>query len=129
MSDFFEPPPPVPEPPRYRQPPWVGPPRGTLPGVVALELLLGQTDKVAVYIRRLAAYPSGFEFDITTITAPGDDEADLLDPMMFGPRHRGSRPGSDLTSDMLRIGVQFPTAARPPTPRASTTAAIRPSAR
>jgi hypothetical protein len=104
MSDFFEPPPPAPEPPRYRQPPWVAPPRGTLPGVVAVELLLAQTDKVAVYISRLAAYPSGFEFDVMTVTAPGEDETDF-DPMLFGPHSH--RPGSAAASEMLRIGVQF----------------------
>lgn len=104
MSDFFEPPPPPPPEPRYRQPPWVGPPRGTLPGVVALELVLAQTDKIAVYIGRLAAYPSGFEFDIVTVAAPGEEETRLLDPMLFGPRHRGR---GDAASEMLRIGVQY----------------------
>jgi hypothetical protein len=108
MSDFFDRPPPSPPPPRYRQPPWVGPPRGTLPGVVATELLLAQTEKVAVYIGRMAAYPSGFEFDVVTIAAPQEEEADLLDPMLFGPhRHRAAGRGSDAASEMLRIGVQF----------------------
>ena len=108
MSDFFEPPPPPPPQPPYRQPPWVGPPRGALPGVVAAELLLAQTDKVAVYISRLAAYPSGFEFDIVTVATFGEEEADLLDPMLFGPhRHRARHAGGDIASEMLRLGVQF----------------------
>jgi hypothetical protein len=71
LSDFFEPPPGpvVPAPQRYRTPPWFGAPRGTLPGVVAFERVLAQTDKVAVCVTRLAAYPTGFEFDVVTMTA------------------------------------------------------------
>lgn len=49
MSDFFEPPPPPDELDEdYRSPPWLGAPGGTLPGVVALELVLARNDKVAV---------------------------------------------------------------------------------
>jgi hypothetical protein len=107
MSDFFEPPTPPRPPERYRQPPWVAPPPGTLPGILAVELVLAQTDKVAVYISRVAAYPTGFEFDLITIAAPGEEETELLDPMLFGPRHRARRSSQDPTSEMLRIGVQF----------------------
>ena len=59
MDDFFEPPPApvVAEPQRYRMPPWFGPPRGTIPGIVAFERILAQTDRVAICTTRLAAYP------------------------------------------------------------------------
>src|SRR5258707_134003 len=42
LSGFFDPPlrPVVPEPQRYRMPPWFGARRGTLPGVVALERII-----------------------------------------------------------------------------------------
>lgn len=109
MSDFFEPPPPPPpEPePDFRQLPWVGPPHGALPGVVALELVLAQTEKVAVYVLTLLAYQSGFEFDVMTISAQrwNDD----FDPMMFGHPHRAGRHGAGegLPAELLRIGVQF----------------------
>lgn len=106
LSDFFEPPPtPVAsEPQRYRTPPWLGAPRGTLPGVVALERILAQTDKVAVCATRLAAYPTGFEFDIVTMSA--DDQE--LDPLMFH-HHRMHRGATDeIPPELLRFGVQFP---------------------
>ncbi len=111
LSDFFEPPPPVPEPKVYREHRWVGPPQGTLPGFVAIALVLARTDKVAVCLSRIAAYPAGFEFEILTIAAPGLDADQVPDPMMHGP---GSRRGGDpsLPAEMLRIGIQFPDGAK-----------------
>lgn len=109
MSDFFavEPPPP-PEHERHRPPPWSGAPRGTVPGVVAIELVLAQNDRYAVCISRLGAYPTGFEFDLLSLAAPGDPESEELDPMLFGPgRHRSRRAGTELDDQFLRIGVQF----------------------
>ncbi|MGZ4324680.1 MAG: hypothetical protein ACXVV5_21730 [Solirubrobacteraceae bacterium] len=108
MSEFFEPPPPSPEPQvDVRQPPWFGAPRGILPGVVPVELLVARSEKAAVCITRLAAYLTGFEFDVLTIAAPGHAELDL-DPMLFGPyHHRARRPSGELPADLLRIGVQF----------------------
>lgn len=109
MREFFEPPPPRPEEPEaeHRQPPWFGPPHGTLPGVVALELVLAKTDKVAVYVSRLLGYPTGFGFDLMTASAPGQHELDL-DPMLFGRHRRRTRRGEqELDPDLLRIGVQF----------------------
>lgn len=108
VSDFFEPPasPPDPEPERYRMPPWVAAPQGTLPGTVALELILAQTEKVAVCVTRLAAYPTGFEFDVLTMSA---DDKDDLDPLMFHHHHRVRRGASeDIPPELLRFGVQFP---------------------
>jgi hypothetical protein len=106
LNDFFEPPPKavVPEQRRYRIPPWFGAPRGTLPGVVGVERILARTEKVAVCATRLAAYPTGFEFDVVTMTADNDD----LDPLMFHAHHRlhGSA-GDEIPPEMLRLGVQF----------------------
>jgi len=107
LNDFFEPPPKpvVPEPRRYRMPPWFGAPRGTLPGIVEFERVLAQTDKVAVCVTRLAAYPTGFEFDLVTMTA---DDQDDLDPMLFRQHHhlhRGATEG--IPPELLRLGVQF----------------------
>jgi hypothetical protein len=107
LSEFFEPPPPPGEPePRYRMPPWLGPPRGTLPAVVPLERVLAGTEKVAVCVTRFAAYPTGFEFDIVTMSA---DEDPALDPLLFRAPlhlHRGSGTAG-IPPEMLRIGVQF----------------------
>jgi hypothetical protein len=107
VSDFFSttPPPPQEEPQRYRTPEWMSAPNGTLPGVVALELVLARNDRVAVCVTRLAAYPTGFEFELVTMTAGGGEED--LDPLLFGP-HRRRRGGSAVPEDdLLRIGVQF----------------------
>ena len=108
VSEFFEPPPPPPrsEPRERRLPPWIGPPIGTVPGVVALELPLVRTDRFAIFITRLDAYPEGFGFDVLALAAPGQDEADLPDPMLFGPRPHRHR-GGEIPDDVLRIGVQF----------------------
>ncbi len=106
VNDFFEPPPPLLEPKVYREPRWVGPTRGTLAGFVAIGLVLARTDKVAVCLSHIAAYPAGFEFEILTIAAPGLDAGQVPDPMMHG---LGSRRGGDpgLPTAMFRIGVQF----------------------
>jgi hypothetical protein len=93
-------------------PPWVAPPRGMLPGVVALELVLARTEQVAVCVSRLAAYTTGFEFELRTVSAPGQRELEF-DPMLFGPhrhRHGGGREGPP--DEMLRFGVQFANGAK-----------------
>lgn len=108
MSDFFEPAPKpaTPQPQRYRMPPWFEAPRGTLQGIVALERVLAHTDKVAVCVTRLAAYPTGFEFDLLTMSA--DDQDDDIDPLMFRHPHRMRRGATDeIPPEFLRFGVQF----------------------
>jgi hypothetical protein len=105
MTAFFDPPPEperAPEPaPRYRMPPWLGPPGGTLPGVVPVELVLARTERVAVCVGRIGAYPTGFELVLQTIAAELDEE---LDPLLFGPP---SRRGGAPQDQMLRFGLQF----------------------
>jgi hypothetical protein len=105
MGDFFEAPPPRDEPPRYRTPEWVGPPEGTLPGVVPVERVLATTKRVAVCITRIAAYPTGFAFDVVTLTHRPDPE---IDPLLFEQNrlvHRPAKPG--IPPELLRFGVQF----------------------
>lgn len=80
-----------------------------LPGVVAVELVIARTDEVAVCVSRLAAYTTGFEFELRTLAAPRRHDLEL-DPMLFGPhRHRLRKPGGQdaLAEEMLRFGVQF----------------------
>jgi hypothetical protein len=77
--------------------------------VVALDLVLARSAQAAVCISRLAAYPTGFEFQIVTISAPDDDELEL-DPFLFhnpGRRHGRVRPGEEMPREMLRFGVRF----------------------
>jgi hypothetical protein len=109
LTEFFEPPAPRPEPPRPARPelpPWLGAPTDTLPGVVALELVLARTARVAVCVSRLEAYPTGFELDLVTMAR---DDSEELDPMLFqGSRGRGARRGGEEMPDaMLRFGVEF----------------------
>jgi hypothetical protein len=116
MSDFFDDPR-VPEPsppePRYRMPPWFGPPRGELAGVVAAELLIARTERVAVAVAGIRGFTTGFAFDLVTLSR---DEDEQLDPFLFGPpHHRGAAGG-------LRFGIEFSDGRRatggdmPPTP-------------
>lgn len=109
MSDFFEPPPPPDEPDEdYRSPPpWFGAPGGTLPGVVALELVLARNEKVTVCVTRLAGYPTGFEFELITMAAFGQDELDLSPFHHYRRRACRSVHEQGLDPELLRIGVQF----------------------
>jgi hypothetical protein len=97
-------------------PPWLGAPRGTLPGIVAFERVLAQTDRVAVCVRRLAPYTAGFEFDVVTMTA---DDQDDLDPLMFDDLHRLQRGAAyELPPGCCASASNSPMARRPPTPAA-----------
>lgn len=111
MSEFFEPPPPLEEPERLeRRPPWWHAPSGTLPGVVALELVLARTERVVVCVARLGAYPTGFELDLVTMAR---GESDDLDPFLFGPglrgrsRRRELQTAAGIPPEKLRFGVEF----------------------
>src|SRR5579884_2314559 len=80
----------------------------TVPGVVPLELALARTDRFAVFVTSLNAYPEGFEFDLVAVAAPSEGDEELLDPMLFGPPRHRLRPGVEgIPDDVLRIGVQF----------------------
>jgi hypothetical protein len=61
---------------------------GTLPGVLALQLVLARTEQVVVCVTRLGAYPTGFELELVTMAI---GESDALDPFLFGGRSRGLR--------------------------------------
>ncbi len=64
------------EPPRYHVPPWLRSPQGVFPGVVALELVLARTEKVAVGIPRVYGYREGFELELRVISGPDAEELD-----------------------------------------------------
>ena len=91
-----------------------------LAGVVSLELVLAKTDKAAVCVTHIGAYPTGFELQLLTMVAEGAND---LDPMLFGPhRPRRGRHAHESPDGMLRFGVQFAdgskatNASRPPFP-------------
>jgi hypothetical protein len=80
-----------------------------VPGVIPLELVIARNERAAVCVTRLGAYPTGFEFELCVLLAPGEHDDDL-DPMLFGPmRHERRRRGmkAGLPDEMLRFGVQF----------------------
>jgi hypothetical protein len=113
VSDFFEPPPLLPEdeeePEDFRQPEWAGPPRNVLGAAVPIRLVLARTDDVAVAVTDATAYPTGFELRLVMRArragygGPGDDP---FEPgLMWGMRH--GRRGGELPPEFLRFGLEF----------------------
>ena len=104
---FFESipqPPPPPEPAQRRRPAWM---RSdvVIPGSVPAEVVLVRTERVAVAVGSIRAYPNGFEFTVH-IRLRGEDETSWpghSDP--FG-RHRPRR-GTREDDDQLRLGILF----------------------
>ncbi len=106
---FFE----LPErpPPQVHRPPpspaWAGAPEGVLPGIVATELVIAETEQYAICVTRICAYPTGFTFELLTLARSYES----VDPLMFGPHgaHRRRRRGEhgDLEPQELRYGIQF----------------------
>jgi hypothetical protein len=114
VSEFFEPPPS----PSLEQaepvnpPPWTGRPQGPPLGVAVSELLLARSERAAVYVDYVDAYPEGFELKIRASTTVAyhelSREGDDSGPDVFG-RHWpmvGERRDV-LPRELLRIGVQF----------------------
>lgn len=110
MSDFFD----MPEVEResepdfvtYRPPVWAGPPHGTMPSVVALDLQLGKSDAAAVALTHAEVFPAGVMLALTVVVA---DDVAGPDPLLFGGHHRpGSKAALDAAARMLRLGVLYP---------------------
>lgn len=103
MADFFPPPPaPGKSEPGPPSPDWMGPPYGVLPGAVALEVVVAQSEQAAVYIGRCAAYATGLDFELHVVAAASAGD---LDPSLNGIYQR---PGGGSTYEtMLRFGVEF----------------------
>jgi hypothetical protein len=92
--------PPFPEPPeraRYREPAWVGPPPGVLPGVVPFECVILATDHVVVSAAGFSVYPEGFVVAVQALArgVPGSEN-----PFGTGPEPDGS-------DERLHIGFAF----------------------
>jgi hypothetical protein len=73
---------------------------------VALNLVIGRSDKAALWIPAVTAYLDGFEFDIELRYRSDEDEFEP--PFLFGhhPRRR-RRPQEGLDPDLLMLGIQF----------------------
>ena len=107
MSSFFEPPPPPPEPPppppRPSRPAWFGPPDAVVGRAVALNLVIGRSDKAAIWISAVTVYPEGFEFDVEIRHRLS---ADFIDPFDLGFRAKRHRT-EELDPELLRVGIAF----------------------
>ncbi len=93
-------------------PPWTGRPQGPPLGAVVRDLLLARSNRAAVSVDYLDAYPEGFELEIRASTSVAYDElareGDGSGPDPFG-RHWpmvGERRDV-LPPQLLRVGVQF----------------------
>ncbi|MFE0529851.1 hypothetical protein ACFW0V_19860 [Micromonospora parva] len=90
-----------PEPLRPPRPAWMKP-EDVIPGVVAENHLLVHTDRAAVAISGLLAYPTGLEFSVTAVLRTPDHRADL------SHHHRiGYWAATPLPAEFLRVGVLF----------------------
>ena len=93
-------------------PPWTGRPQGPPLGAAVSGLLLARSERAAVYVDCVDAYPEGFELEIRASASVAfhglGREGDGSGPDVFG-RHWpivGERRDV-LPSQLLRIGVQF----------------------
>ena len=114
MGGFFEPPPdPWPEQAApINPPPWTGRPLGAPLGVVVSDLLLARSDRAAVYIDYLDAYPEGFELEVRgTTSIPYDAlarEGDDSGPDPFGRHWPMADERRDvLPPQLLRVGLRY----------------------
>lgn len=65
---------------------WAGPPDNWAPGIVPLSLVVTNSAGAAIFISRIAAYPNGMEFELTTVMrAPTRDETGPKAIMHGGP--------------------------------------------
>lgn len=92
--------------PRQRStvPPWLGPPSRVLPGVVPLEHVLAQNEKVAVCLAHIAAYPLGFEVGLIIMS---DDVNAEPWPVLSGSRRVRGIARNEIPPEILRFGAQF----------------------
>lgn len=110
MASFFESPPPPLEPPERQEPPrrpWHGPSGAVVGRSVALNLVLGRSEKAALWIPSLVVYPDGFEFSVEIRHRL--DEEEFGHPFfmhLHHPRQR-RRPEGGLDPDFVRLGIEF----------------------
>jgi hypothetical protein len=75
-----------------------------IPGAVPAEVVLIRTERVAVAVGSVRAYPNGFEFTVH-IRLRREDETSWLGHDPFG-RHRPRR-GTQENDDQLRLGILY----------------------
>ncbi len=96
-----------PAPVRRFVPAWLRAPQGVFPGVLALELVLARTEKVAIVIPRVYGYPEGFEIELRVISGPDGAE---LDSRLYRAGLAGRLDLDDQglpPPEMFRFAVEF----------------------
>jgi hypothetical protein len=87
----------------YVVPEWRGPPGDLVGGVVGVEQVIGRSERAAIYLTALVAYPTGVSLTVEVMTKPG---VDFLAFEMMHPRAHRSNGEPD--PELLRIGISFP---------------------
>lgn len=103
MSDFFEPPPPIPADPEPPWEDWMGPPRAVAPGVVPVEREIARTEEAIVHLSGFWVYPAGFEVQVQVLAA---GEGGDLDPFGWERDEVGAEAG-EIPPGKLRLGFGF----------------------
>jgi hypothetical protein len=74
-----------------------------------MDFVLARTEKVAVAVWGVAAFPTGITFSVATVLRESVDDVDLDPDMSMYHYSRLRRSGPDaLPDDLLRFGVQMP---------------------
>lgn len=109
MTNFFEPPPPRPEPEFLEQPqqPWYGPPQNVIGAGLALDLLLARTPDAALSLERFAVYPSGFRFSLVIRGRTEDIGWQFEENFTRAWRRGRNRSRTEIPPERLRFGIQF----------------------
>lgn len=91
------------EEPERHSPPWYGPPRGVLPGLLSDRAVLARTDRAIITIDQFRVYPVGVEFSLNLWIRNRDDQIyEFPWELQDHPRPRGTEE-----SNLLRYGFQF----------------------
>ena len=80
-------------------------PEATLPGVVAVELLLARTDTAAIAVTGIRAFPTGFEFTLSCVTRTDDGSAERM--LFLTMRERPLIADAPIPDDLLAFGIQY----------------------
>jgi hypothetical protein len=83
-------------------PEWLQAPEDVVGGVVPLELIVARNDRAAVFVTRLVAFPTGFEFDLELLTRERMRVGNRFDPL-----DREAEPESEPPPDLVRFGIEF----------------------
>ena len=100
FDDAITPPEP-PEEEEYESPEWLGAPSGWVGGVVAVERVIGKSDKAAVFVTRLSAYPTGFSLVVEALVR---SPLDLDGFQLHQPPGRVVDPVPD---SVVRFGIEY----------------------